>query len=137
MTDANTYDRFDVVAREAAIIAHGPGMELRLAAYRVRDPADGEWSGLQFHMTVGNTVYALMGDSAAKLFANFVTKTLGQQQLVDIATVEQAAAHLRNDSTKEAAHAKALADKLVPPPPAEKTDARPTAGPEVLAEAGR
>lgn len=73
MTDKNAYDRFDVVRREAVMIAES----LKLAAYRVRDPETGEYGPLQFHMTFDNCVMAVMGTEAAKLFATFVTATLG------------------------------------------------------------
>lgn len=68
----NAYDRTDMVRREA-VLAAGP---LKVAAYRVRDPEGGAFSGLQFHMTYDNTVMAVMGAAAAKLFARFVTDTL-------------------------------------------------------------
>ena len=44
------------------------------AAYRVRDPETNEFSNLQFHATWNNTVLAVMGEEAAKLFARFVTQ---------------------------------------------------------------
>ncbi len=65
----NTYDRTDMVRREKIIIA-GP---LKIAAYRVRDPETDEFGCLQYHMTYDNTVMAVMSESAAKLFASFVT----------------------------------------------------------------
>lgn len=74
----NHYDRFDTVARDAVIIADGAG-QLKIAAYRVRDPENGEWGPLQFHMTHDNTVLAVMGAEAAKLFARFVTNTVGSE----------------------------------------------------------
>lgn len=75
----NTYDKFDTVRREAVMIADGPFSQLKLAAYRVRDPETGEWSPLQFHMIYDNTVMAVMGEEGAKLFARFVTQTLEGQ----------------------------------------------------------
>lgn len=68
----NRYDWTDTVRRESVIIA-GP---MKMAAYRVRDPETGEYGALQFHMTYDNMVMAVMGESAAKLFADFVTSTL-------------------------------------------------------------
>lgn len=65
----NTYDKLDMIRREAALIA-GP---LKLAAYRVKDPETGEFGKLQYHMTYDNTVMAVMSEEAAKLFAKFVT----------------------------------------------------------------
>ncbi len=62
----------DRVKREAVILAGG----LKAAAYRVQDPETGEWSSLQFHMTCNNTVLAIMGEETAKLFAQFVDRTL-------------------------------------------------------------
>jgi hypothetical protein len=64
----NSYDKRDLVDREGAIIA-GP---LKMACYRVRDPYSGEFGGRQFHATFDNTILALMGEEAAKLFARFV-----------------------------------------------------------------
>lgn len=64
----NKYDKDDRVRREKVLTA-GP---LKLAAYRVRDPETNEWSALQYHMTYDNTVMAVMGEEAAKLFARFV-----------------------------------------------------------------
>ncbi len=68
----NSYDTRDQVKRGSVIIA-GP---LKLAEYKVRDPETQEWSDSQFHMTIDNTVMAVMGASAAKLFAKFVTDNL-------------------------------------------------------------
>lgn len=65
----NWYDRKDMVKMEACL---GSGM-VKIAAYQVRDPEDGEWSPLQYHMTYGNTVMCVMGAEAAKLFARFVS----------------------------------------------------------------
>lgn len=69
---SNTYDKTDRVRRKAAIIA-GP---MKIAAYTVADPETGEHGSLQFHMTYDNTVMAVMGESAAKLFAKFVNDNL-------------------------------------------------------------
>lgn len=76
---ANTYDKKDMVRREAVIIA-GP---MKIAAYRVCDPETLEWSSLQFHMTYDNHVMAVMGSSSAELFAKFVTDTLAAEPKVD------------------------------------------------------
>ena len=65
----NTYDKNDRVKRESVIIAGG----LKMASYRTRDPETDEWSDLQFHATYNNTVMAVMGESSARLFAQFVT----------------------------------------------------------------
>ena len=67
---ADTYDKHDMVRREAVIRA---GV-MKVAAYRVRDPETGEFSPLQFHMTYDNTIIAMMGEEAAKLFATFVSQ---------------------------------------------------------------
>lgn len=73
----STYDTKDRVDR-VAVIAAGP---IKVAAYRVRDPQTNEWSPMQFHMTYDNTVMAVMGEQAAKLFSKFVNDTMGQQGL--------------------------------------------------------
>lgn len=64
----NTYDKDDIIRREKVLIA-GP---IKIAAYRVRDPETGEFSKLQYHMTYDNTVMAVMGEEAAKLFIRFI-----------------------------------------------------------------
>jgi hypothetical protein len=64
----NSYDRTDMLRREAAIIA-GP---LKIAKYRVRNPETDVFGAPQYHMTYDNHVMALMGESAAVLFAKFV-----------------------------------------------------------------
>lgn len=76
----NTYDRRDIIKREAVIIAEG----LKVAAYRVRDPETQEWSTLQFHMTYNNNVMAVMSQESATLFARFVNSTLGVHENVDL-----------------------------------------------------
>lgn len=68
----STYDKLNVI-QQPHLLRAGP---LKLAAYRVRDLETGEWSKLQFHMTYDNTVMAVMEESAATLFANFVRNTL-------------------------------------------------------------
>lgn len=68
MTKPNTYDKRDMVRREAVIIAGG----LKCAAYRVCDPDTLQWSALQFHVTYDNHVMAVLGEESAKLFAKFV-----------------------------------------------------------------
>ena len=45
---------------------------IKIASYRVRDPETLEWSSRQYHLTCGNTVMAVMGEEAAKLFIRFV-----------------------------------------------------------------
>jgi hypothetical protein len=75
----NRYDKRDRVSRGPCILA-GP---LKIAAYRVRDPENDDWSPLQFHMTYDNTVMAVMGESAAKLFADFVQSTLAGRPLAE------------------------------------------------------
>lgn len=72
----NTYDKRDIIRREACMIADGTFAQLKIAAYRVRDLDTGEFSPLQFHMTYNNMVMAVMEEQAAKLFARFVTSTL-------------------------------------------------------------
>lgn len=64
----NQYDKTDMVRRDSVLIAGS----MKLAAYKVRDPETGEWSDTQFHMIYDNTVLAVMGKSAAELFAKFV-----------------------------------------------------------------
>ncbi len=64
----NKYDKRDMVSREQAMIA-GP---IKIASYRVRDPETLEWSSRQYHLTFDNTVMAVMGEEAAKLFIRFV-----------------------------------------------------------------
>lgn len=73
----NTYDKNDIVRREAMLQADG----LKIAAYRVRDTDTGEFSSLQFHMTYNNTVMAVMGEEAAKLFAQFVGDTMNEKPI--------------------------------------------------------
>lgn len=68
----NTYDKTDQVRRKSVLIA-GP---LKLAAYTVADPETGEHGPLQFHMTYDNTVMAVMGESAARLFVDFAQRAL-------------------------------------------------------------
>lgn len=57
---------YDMVRQLACIIAGG----IKVACYQTRDE-EGEWGPRQFHMTSGNTVMAVMGPEAAKLFARF------------------------------------------------------------------
>lgn len=64
----NTYDKSDIIRREKALIAGA----LKIASYRVRDPETGEFSKLHYHMTYDNTVVAVMGEEAARLFCHFV-----------------------------------------------------------------
>lgn len=69
----NTYDRFDTVKREKVIVADGGiGSQMKMAAYRVRDPETGEWSKLQYHVTFNNMIIAMMDEESAKLFVRFV-----------------------------------------------------------------
>jgi hypothetical protein len=68
----NTYDERDIVRREAVMIA-GP---LKIGAYRVRDLETGEFSELQIHMTYNNMVLAVLGESSARLLAQFVESHL-------------------------------------------------------------
>lgn len=75
----NRYDRRDVVERVTVLLA-GP---LKFAAYRVRDIETDEWSKLQFHMTHDNTVMAVMGEEAAKLFCRLVNDALDKTVLAD------------------------------------------------------
>jgi hypothetical protein len=77
-TTKNDYDKRDIIRRESVLIADGSG-EIKIAAYRVRDPGTDEFSKLQFHFTHNNTVLAVMGEEAAKLFMRFVTDTLAAQ----------------------------------------------------------
>jgi hypothetical protein len=73
-TKFNAYDSKDIVRREAMIRANG----MKIAAYRVFDPELGKHSKLQFHMTTGDTVMAIMGEEAAKMFSWFVSRTMGE-----------------------------------------------------------
>lgn len=68
----NTYDKHDIVRRESVLTAGN----LKMAAYRLRDPETGEFSKLQFHATYANTVLAVMDEESAKLFVTFVGMTL-------------------------------------------------------------
>ena len=68
MPKKNNYDKNDMISRESVIVAGA----FKIAAYRLRDPETMEWGALQFHMTYDNTVMAVMGEEAAKLFASFV-----------------------------------------------------------------
>ena len=70
----NTYDKTDSVRRVSLMTAEA----LKVACYTVRDPETGEHGPRQFHMTYDNTVMALMGEQAARLFADFVNRTLGR-----------------------------------------------------------
>jgi hypothetical protein len=72
----NKYDSRDIVRREAVVIADGVVSQLKVAAYRIRDPETQEWSSLQFHMTYDNTVMCVMGEEAAKFFCGFVQRTI-------------------------------------------------------------
>lgn len=69
----NRYDKRDIIRREGALIAAG----LKIASYRVRDPETDKFSPLQFHMTHDNYVMAVMSESAAKLFSDFVDRAVG------------------------------------------------------------
>ncbi len=62
--------------------------DMKLGAYRVRDPSTGEFGPLQFHMTHGNYVVAVASENAAKLFANFVFDTLGDQRCISDVAAE-------------------------------------------------
>jgi hypothetical protein len=66
---AEAYDKTDMVRRVGLMHANG----LKLAAYTVRDPETGKHGAMQFHMTYNNTVMAVMGEEAAKLFSTFVS----------------------------------------------------------------
>jgi hypothetical protein len=66
----NNYDRQDKVRLIRSMRAGA----LKLAAYTVMDPETGEHGCVQYHMTYDNHVMALMNESAAKLFAGFVTE---------------------------------------------------------------
>lgn len=69
------YDRNRIVFRSSQLLAGG----MKLAAYQVRDIETDELSSLQFHMTYNNTVLAVMGEEAAKLFATFVNAAIDGQ----------------------------------------------------------
>lgn len=71
----NGYDRNDVVKRGAVIIAGA----MKCAEYKVRNPETGEYGESQFHMLYDNHVMAMMGASSARLFADFVHRTLGDE----------------------------------------------------------
>ena len=68
----NRYDKHDMVRQEGVLRA-GP---LKAGCYRVRDPETLEWSSRQFHLMFDNTVLAVMGEEAAKLFTRFVSQAL-------------------------------------------------------------
>lgn len=72
----NAYDKDDIVRRHS-VLAAGP---MKLAAYTVRDIETGEHGSMQFHMTYNNTVMAVMGAEAAKLFSRFVADNLPAEE---------------------------------------------------------
>lgn len=72
----NSYNPTDRVQRGSALMA-GP---IKIATYRVRDPITDEWSSLQFHMTFDNTVMAVMGFEAAKLFTRFAKDVIDAEE---------------------------------------------------------
>lgn len=73
----NHYDEHDTVRQE--YVMHGG--KFKIAAYRVRDFETREWSSIQFHMTCGDIVVAVMPESFAKLFTTCVTTVLEGQDL--------------------------------------------------------
>lgn len=94
----NLYDKNDVVRREAVIIAGA----MKIGAYRIKALDTGEFGALQFHMTYDNTVMAVMGESAAKLFADFVKDTVARQQPdIDTTTANVAATIMENRSDRK------------------------------------
>jgi hypothetical protein len=72
---AEAYDKTDMIRRVGLMQANG----LKLAAYTVRDLETGKHGALQFHMTYNNTVMAVMGEEAAKLFSTFVAKMVSPE----------------------------------------------------------
>lgn len=83
--------------------ADGVFESMKLGAYRVRDPETGEFGPTQFHMTHGNYVLAVMGESSATLFANFVFDTLGQEKCISEVAAKTRASLLR-EATKAPAN---------------------------------
>lgn len=106
----NPYDHHDMVKPLGKILAGS----MKLAAYVVRDPETDEWSKPQFHMTMNNTVVAVMGQEAAKLFSRFVGQTLDRADPpldpsieLDSLTPEEDAARLASFlATKHGQHAR-------------------------------
>lgn len=76
----NTYDKRDIVRLVRVLHADGPLHQLKVAAYRVRDPETKEFSKLQFHITMDNTVMAMMGEGMAAFFADFVKETIAAEK---------------------------------------------------------
>jgi proline racemase len=67
------------------LVSAGP---LKFEAYRVRDMETQDWGPIQYHMTYGGTVLAVMGTEAAKLFIRNV-KTVEALQAGEIADPSQ------------------------------------------------
>lgn len=82
---------------------------MRIAAYRVKDPETGERSNLQFHFTHGPTVLAVLGENAAKLFANFIFDTLGDQKCIS-----EIAAAAKSENTIRPGLKAEIEDKIGP-----------------------
>lgn len=64
----NVYDKEDFIRREKVLLAGN----LKMAAYKVRDPETGIFGPIQYHATWDNTVMAVMNEEVAKLFAKFI-----------------------------------------------------------------
>jgi hypothetical protein len=71
----NRYDSEDRV-KQVSMVRAGP---MKYACYQLRDIETGEFGPLQFHFTIDNTVIAVMGESAFKLFARFGNDDLARQ----------------------------------------------------------
>ena len=64
----NRYDDKDLVKKLGELRA-GP---IKIASYQVKDPETGEWSSTQIHFTCDNIVLAVLPESFAKLYYNYI-----------------------------------------------------------------
>lgn len=73
-----------------------------LTAIRRRETEDAPWGPIQFEMSYENRVEASLGENAAKLYAQFITKTLADQQPGAVVARDPARfAHLAPDGSAE------------------------------------
>ena len=101
------------VRMEREVLAGG----MKLGAYRVRDPATREYGPLQYHMTHGNSVVAVAGENAAKLFASFVFDTLGGKKCIsEVAAETKANIHIHSETPDAESFVKAQARMVEGPP---------------------
>jgi len=64
----NRYDDKDLVRKLGELRAH----PIKIATYQVKDPTTNEWSVPQIHFTYDNIVCAVMSETMAKLFHNYI-----------------------------------------------------------------